>query len=97
MVMLENKHIHVIYVVFYFILRDVVIGDDSKGEQRSGFTLMSFSDTRVISVQCNSKHLPEDIKRVLSINLKLHVSTSESLHVGSLYPYGKLTVLIIKQ
>ena len=83
-----HRYRNVIFYVFFSILCGFVIGGDIK-EEKKGFTLFSFLDTEVISVQCNCHQLPEDINRVSSIILKLHLSTSESMIVASLYPYGK--------
>ena len=89
--MCRDMYGNMISFMFCIILSGVVICDENTGETQTGFTLVRFTDRSVVSVQCNCQQLAADIKRVLSINLKLHVSTSESLHVASLYPYGKFT------
>ena len=58
---------------------------------QTGFTLKHFTDAGLVLVQCNCQHLPKDIKKIFSIDLKYVVSTSDSRPIASLYQYGECT------
>ena len=70
-----------------------MIRDSNGAATQSGFTLKHVADTGLVSIQCSSRQLPKDTKKILSIDLKCHfVMTSETRPVASLYPDGKFLI-----
>ena len=75
--------------LYWFITWCVVIDGERIEVKQAGFMLRRFENAKTVSLQCSCQYLPKDSRKILSINLKLHLSTSQFLPVASLYADGK--------